>query len=60
MLISDERVDVAENMIKYGGSFVKALGEALIHADLNNIKRIKATWPEYWNQYLNFGKDKKS
>ena len=43
---------VAEMMIRYGGSFVSNLGEALLHADLHNTRKIKATWPEYWQEYL--------
>lgn len=35
---SDEILDIAEKMIEYGGSFAKAIGEALIHADMNNRK----------------------
>ncbi len=51
----DEKIRVSENMMKFGGSFVKALGEALSHADLQNQRKIKTTWPEYWNQYNRFG-----
>ena len=49
--LNDEKLDVAENMKNYGGSFVSSLGEALIHADEENAERIKETWPEYWKQY---------
>ncbi len=46
-----ERLRVSENMIKFGGSFVKALGKALSHADLHNQRKIKETFSAYWNQY---------
>ena len=49
--MNDEELKVAENMVKYGGSFVAALGEAIYHADPNNLERIKITWPEYYEQY---------
>jgi hypothetical protein len=42
---------VIDAMIKYGGGFVSRLGEAARHADDDNLKRIKATWPEYWLKY---------
>lgn len=50
-----ERYKVQENMQKFGGSFEKALGVALTRADSNNTMRIKNAFPEYWDEYLNFG-----
>jgi len=47
---------VCENMQKYGGSFVQALGVALSKADDFNVTRIKNAFPDYWEQYLNFTK----
>lgn len=44
---------VAAAMIKHGGSFVAALGEALSKADGENATRIKAAFSEYWSEYLN-------
>ena len=38
----------------FGGSFAKALGEAAILADSKNLQKIKDTWPELWQKYLNF------
>jgi hypothetical protein len=38
-------------MIEYGGSFVRKLGAAALVADLENLAKIKATWPDYWSQY---------
>ena len=40
-----------ETMMEYGGSFVRKLGAAALVADEQNLRRIKATWPEYWEQY---------
>lgn len=47
---------VCENMQKFGGSFVQALGVALSRADDFNISRIKNAFPDYWDKYLNFTK----
>lgn len=49
--LHDERVLVAAAMIRWGGSFVAALGEALAHADPHNAQLIKTTWPEQWAKY---------
>jgi len=50
---NDEKIKVAENMEKYGGGFVKALSQCIIHADNINLVRIKTTFIDYWNKYLN-------
>jgi hypothetical protein len=47
----EENIKVTKAMLKYGGSFVKALGEALSHADPINTKKIKKAFPEYWEEY---------
>ena len=52
---AQERYDVWRNMRQYGGSFVKLLGELLIHADEDNTRRIKEAFPEYWEKYKNIG-----
>lgn len=54
--IHDEQVIVARNMEIYGGSFASNLGRALLHADSRNTAKIKATWPELWQKYLNWNK----
>ena len=48
--------DVARTMIEYGGSFVRKLGAAALVADEQNLRRIKHTWPEYWDQYTRMAK----
>ena len=55
-MIESEKIIVADNMVSYGGSFVKALGEALLHADPINTRKIKETFPEYWDRYFKIGK----
>lgn len=47
----------ATAMEKYGGSFVEALSDLVRRADANNLAKIKATWPEYWKQYEEMGKE---
>jgi hypothetical protein len=42
---------VAEAMLTYGGSFVRALGELCHKADPYNLARLKAAFPEYWVEY---------
>jgi len=44
-------------MEKYGGGFVKALGELARRADPANLTKIKDAWPEYWSEYEARGKD---
>ena len=56
MISEEEKWTVATNMYEYGGSFVKALSEAIHRADRTNLHKIKATWPEYWDTYLKWGK----
>lgn len=42
---------VIRAMRVYGGDFVQALAEAYNRADEENSRRIRETWPEYWQQY---------
>lgn len=56
-LSTEEQFTVAQNMQRYGGSFVSHLGAALAYADIHNIRRIKNAFPEYWEEYLNWNKE---
>jgi len=47
-----ESAQVAKAMIKYGGDFVEHLGYALERADIDNMKRVKEGFPDYWATYL--------
>lgn len=47
-----DSLKVSRAMSKYGGDFVKRLGDALLHADPNNTQKIKDTFSEYWDKYL--------
>lgn len=43
-------------MEEFGGSFVKALAKAALHADPNNLKKIQKTWNDYWKKYEELGR----
>jgi hypothetical protein len=45
-------IEVFKCMKKYGGAFVRALGEAGLAADQENTRRIKRTWSKYYADYL--------
>ena len=47
----EEQARVGNAMVSRGGSFVAALGAALLKADTDNRERIKAAFPEYWETY---------
>lgn len=56
MIIEEEKYFVCIGMRRFGGGFVKSLGETLLHADWVNVGKIKETWSEYWEEYLKMGK----
>ena len=43
---------VSTAMIAHGGSFIKHLGKAIEAADQINKHKIRAAFPEYWVDYL--------
>jgi hypothetical protein len=43
--------DTIQAMLKYGGSFIVALAKAWQAADLENQRKLKHAFPEYWSQY---------
>ena len=43
--------EIVQAMERYGGSFIQALAVLSHRADEDNLRRIKAAWPEYWQQY---------
>ena len=47
----DEKLITIRAMKAYGGSFVKALAETYLLADLFNSKRIEGAFPEYVQKY---------
>lgn len=48
----DEILKIADNMRRYGGSFVSLLGDALIKADQENAVKLQYTFSEYFDKYL--------
>lgn len=51
-------IPMVEAMEKYGGGFVKALANALRHADYENYRRLRSTFPEYFTEYRKMSADK--
>jgi hypothetical protein len=49
MPISD--IEIAHSMKRYGGAFIKAVGEAMLHADAENMRKIHEAWPEDIAEY---------
>lgn len=43
--------EIVRTMERFGGSFVRTLGQLCHLADPDNLQRIKAAWPEYWLEY---------
>lgn len=48
----DQRLIVCRAMKEYGGSFVKALGNALLHADQANIQIICVAFDRKYDSYF--------
>lgn len=52
----NEIAEVQRNMEMYGGSFEQGLARALLHADMENAIKIKITWSDLWEKWLNWKK----
>lgn len=50
----DEILKISENMRVYGGSFMSAIGEALVRADSENTKKLTKAFAKEFERYLNF------
>ncbi len=48
----DLRLAVADNMRKFGGSFVQALAECLVRADTYNRMKLISVFENYIAEYL--------
>jgi len=53
----NEHYWTARAMIKYGGSFMAALGATLRCADDVNREKIKETWLDDWERYKKIGEE---
>lgn len=56
-MTNDRDAWTVDAMEKYGGSFVKFLGELARGSDSINLAKIKDTWPEYWSEYEKIGRE---
>lgn len=56
MISEQEKHRVVQAMNKYGGGFISRLAHALSKADWVNTAKIKATWPEEWEEYGKIGR----
>lgn len=50
-MTQDEKLEIVENMEKYGGSFVKALAQCILRADPDNLLKLETTFSEYFEEY---------
>lgn len=53
-LTEEQYIEASNNMVRFGGGFVKALGQACLKADSNNRAILKRSFPEYFKKYMNF------
>lgn len=51
---NDDILKIAKNMIDYGGSFARNIGQALIVADSGNRDRLAQAFPELFEKYFKF------
>jgi hypothetical protein len=56
--MTDHDLATVDAMIRFGGGFVSALGKAWIRADADNARRLRAAFPEYWQQYQDLAQTK--
>ncbi len=47
----DEKLVITQRMKLRGGSFAKALAEAMLHADPINLQKIEEAFPELIKEY---------
>jgi len=56
MKTRDELLPIMLAMETYGGSFVKLIGQAMLHADATNLQKLAEAFPEYLEEYKKFVK----
>ena len=56
----DKKYWTLRAMETYGGSFAQALSLAAWKADMNNLAKIKSTWPDLWAEYEEIGRGMKN
>lgn len=52
--MNDHDLEIVNAMKKYGGSFSKTIAQAALYADNINYCRLKAAFPELWDEYEQF------
>lgn len=50
----DDYIIIAKNMRLFGGSFIKAIGEALSRADHENQRILANAFPKEFEKYVNY------
>lgn len=50
----DEMIDLAEKMTQYGGSFAKAIAQAIFRADPINLKILEIAFGDLIESYRRF------
>ena len=53
-------IEIAICMKEMGGSFASALGECFLRADAGNRERLKAAFPDLFEQYLELAQIRKA
>lgn len=48
--------EIVNAMERFGGSFAVAMAAACRRADEDNLERIKAAFPELWEEYANMAR----
>ena len=50
----DEILKITDNMKRFGGGFIKSLSEAIVKADEENLEKLRNSFGEEFEKYLNF------
>lgn len=47
----EDHIPMVEEMKRTGGSFIQALALCIQRADLDNLRKLRAAFPWYWERY---------
>lgn len=47
----DVKLDIINNMLRFGGSFVKSLAQCLLTADAHNLRKLEVSFFDYIQKY---------
>lgn len=45
------KINIADNMERYGGSFVQALSKCIMRADRDNLRKLEVAFEDYIEKY---------